>query len=67
MVIKMFNKRKINIKIDFDIESGDMKVFLKPKETRPSKALLILGQAQMLIEKKMSEEVEEEKEAKYIA
>jgi len=57
----MFKKDKVKIKIIFDIDTGNMKIEFKPKETRPSKVLLILADAQDLIETSLKQVTGEEK------
>lgn len=64
----MFKKGKVKIKIIFEIETGNMKIEFKPKETRPSKVLLILGEAQTLIETSLRQITSnEKKKPRYIS
>lgn len=62
----MFKRTKIKIHIEFDLETGNMKLVFKPKETRPSKVALILGNAQSLLDQSLREVENKEKEPGYI-
>ena len=58
MVTRMFKRNKIKVKVEFNIETGEMKLVFRPKETRPSKVLLVLAEAQEMLDEIIKEEAE---------